>query len=167
MKGKNLLILGAGQYGRVVRDTAVAMGGFHQIDFLDDAGSFAVGRLAEYETFRQTCDCAFVAMGNPEIRKLWLEKLEQAGYELPVLIHPMAWVSPTAVLEKGTIVEPMAVVHSEAVVESGGLICAGCVVNHNARIHSCCQVDCGAVVESGAVVPEKTKVPSCTVWHRE
>ena len=167
MGEKNLLILGAGQYGKVVRDTAVAMGGFGEIGFLDDASSLAVGKLAEYEAFCRNYCCAFVAMGNPALRKQWLEKLEQAGFELPVLIHPMAWASPTAVLGKGTILEPMAVVHSEAVVEPGGLICAGAVVNHNAVVGRCCQIDCGAVVASNAVVPEGTKVPSCTVWHRD
>jgi len=34
--GKNLLILGAGGHGRVVKETAEAMGLFNSIDFLDD-----------------------------------------------------------------------------------------------------------------------------------
>lgn len=167
MKKKNLLILGAGQYGRVARETAEAMGCFERIAFLDDNSLLAIGKLSDYECFAQSYGSAFVAMGNPQLRMQWLNKLEQTGYELPVLIHPKAFVSPSAVIGLGSIVEPMAVVNSEAVIEKGGLICAGCVVNHNAHIMPVCQIDCNAVVASNGLVPEGTKVMSGTVFHKE
>lgn len=167
MKKRNLLILGAGQYGHVVRETAVEMNCFSQIEFLDDNNPKAIGKLADYESLVDQFPCAFVAMGNPALRLKWLEILEKAGYELPVLVHPSAYVSPSVSLAKGTIVEPMAVVHTETVVEQGGLLCAGCVINHNSRIMPGCQIDCNAVVASGAVVPEGTKVHSCTVYERK
>ena len=164
MKMKNLLILGAGQYGCVVRETAEAMGCFEKIAFLDDNSPLAMGKLAAYEGFAREYGCAFVAMGNPALRIQWLEKLELAGYELPVLIHPRAYVSPSAILGKAVIVEPMAVVNAQAVVETGGLLCAGCVVNHNAHVMPVCQIDCNAVVAANATVPEGTKGPGGTVF---
>ena len=164
---KKLIILGAGQYGCVVKETAQAIGCFEKIDFLDDKSPLAVGKLLDYELFAQDYDYAFVAMGNANLRLCWLDKLEQAGYGLPVLVHPRAYVSPTAVLGKATIVEPMAVVNTGAIVEMGGLICAGAVVNHNSVVHKCCQIDCNAVVPANAVVPQETKVPSGTVFERE
>ena len=166
MNGKKLLIVGAGQYGMLTRETAQAMGCFDEIAFLDDRNPIAVGKLADYLSLRAQYDCAFVAMGNPTLRLQWLDCLKAAGYELPVLVHPRAYISPSAKLGKGTIVEPMAVVNTEAVVEAGGLLCAGCVVNHNAHILPGCQIDCGAVVASNAVVPEHTKVFSGTVFER-
>lgn len=166
MDQNKLLILGAGQYGRVVRETAEAMGCFDNIGFLDDSSPLALGKLADYGLLRREYNCAFVAMGNPELRMLWLNKLEAAGYELPMLIHPRAYISPSAVLGKGTIAEPMAVVNAEAVVEVGGLLCAGCVVNHNAHVMPFCQIDCNAVVASNAIVPRGTKVPAGTVYVR-
>ena len=167
MKKKNLLILGAGQYGRVARETAAWMGCFGKIEFLDDQSPLAVGKLMDYDFLAKDYDSAFVAMGDPRLRRYWLEQLEQKGYDLPVLIHPRAYVSDSAVLGKGTIAEPMAVVNPEAVIGMGVLLCAGCVVNHNARVSAFCQIDCSAVVESNAVVPEGTKVPSGTVFHRK
>ena len=167
MDKKSLLILGEGPYGRVARETAEAMGCFEKIAFLDDNSPLAVGMLADYAELAQEYCCAFVAMGNPQLRMQWLHKLEQAGYELPCLIHPRAYVAPSAVLGKATIAEPMAVVNAEAVVEMGGLLCAGCVVNHNAHVMPVCQIDCNAVVASNAAVPEGTKVPSGTVYERK
>lgn len=166
MEQKRLLVLGAGQYGQLVRETAQATGRFSQIAFLDDNNPAAIGKMAEYGQFLQKFSCAFVAMGNPALRRQWLDALQQAGFELPVLIHPKAYVAPSAVLGAGTIVEPMAVVNTEAVVENGGLLCAGCVVNHNARVMACCQIDCNAVVAANAVVPAGTKVQSGTVFYK-
>lgn len=167
MEKDNLLILGAGQYGCVAKETAEAMGSFEKISFLDDNNSIAIGRLADYKSFVQEFNCAFVAMGNPQLRLQWLEKLRNVGYKLPVLLHPRAYVAPSAVLGFGTIVEPMAVVNTGAIVDNGGLLCAGCVVNHNAHVMPCCQIDCNAVVASNAVVPEGTKVHSGTVFIKE
>lgn len=167
MEKKSLLILGAGQYGIVAKETAQAMDCFGRIDFLDDNNPAAVGKLGDYAQFRQTYGCAFVAMGNPKLRLMWIEKLTQAGFELPLLIHPRAYVSPSARLMPGTIAEPMVVVNAGTVVETGGLLCAGCVVNHNAHVMECCQIDCGAVVASNAIVPEGTKVQSGTVFERK
>ena len=167
MKDKNLLILGAGQYSFVVMETAEAMGCFGKIDCLDDNNPRAIGKLSDFSELFGAYHCAFVAMGNPQLRLQWLEKLETAGYELPVLIHPKAWVSPTARMMGGCIAEPMAVVHSNAVVKTGCLICAGSIINHNAVVEPGSQIDCGAIVMSNATVPAGTKVPCGTVVQRD
>ena len=44
----NLLILGAGGHGRVVKETAVAMGNFDRVDFLDDHSELAIGKCEDY-----------------------------------------------------------------------------------------------------------------------
>ena len=167
MEMKNLVILGAGQYGHVARETAVAMGCFGEICFLDDRSETAIGKLEDYRQLRPQYGCAFVAMGNPGLRMHWLMALEEAGYQLPVLIHPKAYVSPSAQLGKGSIAEPMVVVNAGAEVGMGTLLCAGCVVNHNACVSLCCQIDCNAVVAANAVVPEGTKVQSCSVFEKK
>lgn len=163
---QRLLILGAGQYGRVVKETAEAMGCFDTISFLDDNSPLAIGKLTSYGDYCEGYSYAFVALGNPQLRMQWLDRLRRVGYLLPILIHPKAFVSPSAQLREGSVVEAMAVVNSEAVVEAGGLLCAGCVVNHNAHVMACCQIDCNAVVASNAIVPEGTKVRSGTVYER-
>lgn len=165
MEKKNLLILGAGQYGQIVLETAEAMGCFDRIHFLDDQNPIAIGVLENYKKYYPEYECAFVAMGNPQLRLGWIEKLETVGYEVSCLIHPKAYVSKTATLTKGVIAEPMAVVQAGAIVETGGLLCAGCVVNHNSVVQKGCQIDCNAVVPARVVVPEMTKVPCGTVFQ--
>lgn len=161
---ENLLILGAGQYGLLVKEIAESTGKFSKIDFLDDANPIAVGKLEDYARLRGDYGCAVVAMGNPALRLAYLKRLEQAGYQIPVLRHPSAVVMPSARLGKGCVLEAMVVVNSNAVVGDGGLLCAGSVINHNATVGNVCQIDCNAVVAARATVPDGTKVPCATVF---
>ena len=161
---RNLLILGAGQYGCVVRDIALATGDFTRIDFLDDHHPDAIGRLADHAQFAGRYTDALVAIGNPDLRLSLLEALK-AHFHRPVLIHPQATVMPSASLQGGCIVEAQAVVNSHAVLGTGCLICAGAVVNHNAVLGDGRHIDCLAAVAARSLVPDRTKVDIGTVYR--
>ena len=163
---ENLLILGAGQYGMLVREVAQSTGRFENISFLDDAGTVAIGRIDAYEDFVSDYKYAFVAIGNSKVRSELISKLESAGYELAVIVSPYAHVSPSATIGGGSIVEPMAVVNTEAVLGKGSLVCAGAVVNHNALVGDCCQIDCNATISPRANVPQGIKINSGSVWEK-
>jgi len=101
-----LLILGAGGHAKVVAETAIACGVASSVAFLDDRctspdscpsvlGWPVIGPLAlalQADTHRQF-GAAVVAIGHAATRLFWIEKLQSAGYTLPVLMHPTAWVS--------------------------------------------------------------------------
>ncbi len=167
MGNRNLLILGFGQYGTVAKETAEAMGCFDAISFLDDQNQNAMGVLNDFEKFAAEYSHAFVAMGNCVIRHKWLKRLKDAGFVLPVLIHPQATVMPSATIAGGSIIEAQAMVHSNTQLAEGSIISAGAVVNHNAVLGTCCHIDCNAVVPAGQTVPAQTKVFCGTVFQRK
>src|SRR4051812_20730076 len=100
----NLLILGAGGHGRVVKETAEAIGIFEQIDFLDDQLDLSIGKCEDFQEYINDYSYGFVAIGNNEQRIRWIERLIEAGFNLPILVHPTAYVSPSAKLDTGCIV---------------------------------------------------------------
>lgn len=165
-----LLILGAGGHGRAVAEVALATGQYRQIAFLDDGYSVqscaqnVVGKLADYQALHDAFDCAFVALGNPALRQMWQERLDSAGYCIPVLRHPAACVSPSADLRKGTVVMPGAVVQTNVRCGEGCILSAGAIVDHDAAIEAYCHINAGAVVPSMSHVPQGTKVNYGTVW---
>lgn len=162
---RRLLILGAGQYGQVVRETAESMGCFDEIAFLDDMNPAAAGKMADAEKLHGQYTDVAVAIGNPQVRRQWIDRLTEIGYDLPVIRHPQSIVMLSARVAEGSIIEAMAVVNSYVEVGKGCLICAGAVVNHNAVVENCCQIDCNAVVTARSHVPQGTKVPCGQVFE--
>ncbi|MDD3360189.1 MAG: hypothetical protein PHW34_00775 [Hespellia sp.] len=159
---KSLLIIGAGQYGQLVKELAEAMG-YQKIDFLDDSAIDAVGNLQDVTVMQEEYDGCIVAIGNSEIKKRMYQNIKN-----PVtLIHPSTVISNSAVIEAGCVIEANAVIHTAAAIEIGTFICSGVVVNHNSIVKSFSQIDCNAVVAAGTIVPEGTKVLPCTVWNKK
>ena len=152
----NLLILGAGQYGMVAKEAAVSMQLYEKIAFLDDSNPIAVGKLNDYPDFINEFSDAVVAVGNTELRLKLLDELEQVGFNIPSLIHNSAYVSPSAVIESGCIIEPLVVIHTDVKTARGCLISAGAILNHNAVIEEGCHIDCGAIVGARKNVPMGT-----------
>ena len=160
---KNLLILGAGEYGQFVREIAVATRRFRKISFLDDNSPLAVGALSDLKQLNGKYSCAFVAIGNTALRMQLLKELEENGYGVVTLVHPRAYVSPSAKLGEGSIVEPLAVVQSNAVIGKGTMVASGAVVKHNAVVGDGCYIDCNSVVLSDTKVPDGTKLSANTM----
>jgi len=163
---KRLLILGRGQYGLLVKEIAEAVGSFSKIDFLDDRSELAVGKISELESFAGSYECAFVAIGNSEVRKsLTLRLLPH--FEVVSLVHPQSFVSSSAVLGCGCVVEPMATVQSGVRLGDGVIVSSGAVIRHNSTVGSYCHVDCNSVVMTEAYVPEGTKVIALSTYVKD
>lgn len=163
----NLLIVGAGSYGLVAAEIAEEMGCFDKIAFVDDNIKTSKSRITVVGTTRDI-DCLteeyshiIVAIGNPSIRLSFMEHIQnKTSYQIPSLVSPRAYVSPSAEVDSGCVIEPMAVVHTASVLKEGCIISAGAVVGHES---TCCRgvhVDCNATVAAYAIVPAKTKI-SC------
>ena len=106
---KKLLILGAGGYGKTVADLAAQLGCYEKIAFLDDSqtGEHILGKCGEFAAFADGKTEMYPAFGNNSVRMHWLRSLLDAGVHVPALVHPRAYVSPTAKLGTGTVVLPM------------------------------------------------------------
>lgn len=97
---KNLLILGAGQYGQVAKEIAEDIGYFEKISFLDDRcgenlerNDLIIGNLSDYEKFVTEYSYAFVAIGSAELRLEYIKKLQDECFKVATLVSPKAYVS--------------------------------------------------------------------------
>lgn len=154
---KSLLIIGAGGHGKVVKEVAEAVG-YDKIAFLDDNSEEAVGKIADTKQFVQEYQAAFVGIGNNKFRNELLQRLGQEGYEIPILLHPTAYISKTAVIGKGTVVEPKAIVNANSKVGTGCIISVGAIVDHDVVLEACVHVNAGAICKAGSFVAKETKL---------
>lgn len=157
------MILGAGGHGKVVREVALSLKKddrvlYDIVSFLDDRSSTAIGTIDRLQDFAGEYDEVICGIGNNTVRKSLLEQAEQAGFDIPVLIHPTAYVSPSASIEAGTVVEPKAIVNANSVVEKGCIISVGAIVDHDAVIGAYSHVNAGAICKAGSIIEEGRKL---------
>lgn len=155
-KGERLLILGAGGHGKVVKETAMAMGCFEKVDFLDDNSPEAIGKCKDYK--RYDYEYVFVAIGNNNLRKKWLDEITKDGYKIPSIIHPTAYISPSALIKEGVVIGARAVINTNAVIEKGCIISVGALIDHDCYVDGYSHIDIGAIVKAESKVSTLTKI---------
>jgi len=160
-----LLIIGAGGYGRTVADVAKQLGCFEKIAFLDDtkSGSGVLGRCEEYAFFCDEDTTVYPAFGNNELRMEWIEVLTEEGIPVSTLVHPSAYVSPTATLCAGTVVLPKAVVNTGVTVGMGCIVNIGALIDHDSVIENGVHLAPGAIVKAENRIAAGSKIDSGTV----
>ena len=156
----NLLILGAGGFGRMVYETAQQTGQFQKIAFLDDASkdSRVIGKCVDYPAFLKHYPCAVAALGNNGTRLQWTKALMEAGFTVPDIIHPTAVVSPSATMGGGCFVMQRAVLNTNVKLGIGCLINSGGIVDHDSTVGDGAHIGLGSVVKANCHVEEGRKV---------
>lgn len=145
---KRLLIIGAGGHGQVVAECAKACG-YEKIDFLDDNHPDAIGGIKRLEEIAAGYDGVIVSIGDNEIRRGLITRLQKINAPLVSLIHPRAYVSATAAIGSGTIVLPGAVIHTNANIGTGCIVSIGALIDHDAAVEDFSHINTGAIVGAG------------------
>jgi len=166
MSKSMLLIIGAGGHGISVAEAAELSGAFEVVGFLDDAlpvgkmvlmGSVlgAIGGLSTLKylnRYRAACDQAIVAVGNNLVRENLMHQLLDLGFSMATVIHPRAFVSPSAVVGVGSAVMSGAIVGTEARLGLGSIVNCGAVVDHHARVEDFGHLGVNASMAGGSLL---------------
>lgn len=133
-----LILIGGGEHARVVAEAAAAMGGMELVGFVDPdpcgetVRRLGLRRLGDDGVLRQHPGAwgviGIAALGSLAARRGIVARLSPALEGWATVIHPGAWVSPTA------SVEPGAVIMAGAVIQTGARVGAHCVVNSGAIV---------------------------------
>src|SRR6478736_4876192 len=120
-----VIIYGAGGQARVLLELIERAGICPLAGFVDDNPDMhgtkigglpvlgSIDRLASVVRVHRI-HRAVIAIGDNVVRKKFADHAKSIGLRLPVLIHPNAYVSPTAHLGEGTVVLAGAVVGPDA-----------------------------------------------------
>lgn len=157
---KNLVIIGAGAMGRetfwYVRD---AMPDMNVKGFLDSRSGLLDG-FDGYPPILDSVDAydieegdVFVpAIGDPVAKLRYSDMIRDRGGEFVSVVHPSAYVAPTARVGIGSIIAPHAVLAADAVVDE-------CVIlNVNASVSHDCAIGRGTSVSPGCSIAGRCKI---------
>ena len=146
------MIVGAGGHGRVILDMALAAGmevaGY--VDSVHTPGSF-INDVQVLGNNDYLADAGFiashvfiVAIGNQKARRDLSLKIKNSGGELATVIHPLAVVSPMAMIGKGTVVVAGAIINTGARIGDYCIINTAATIDHDNHLEDGVQICPGA-----------------------
>jgi len=153
-----LMIYGGGGHGKALIDLLRTLGTYHLVGVVDDgfpAGASVMGlpvlggqeALADlYARGVRLAVNAVGGIGNVAVRIKVFQTLAQAGFSCPAVVHPSAWVEPSASLAAGVQVFPHAYVGSESQVGFGAIVNTGAIVSHECVLGECVNISPGAML---------------------
>lgn len=155
-----LLVVGAGGHGRSVAEAAELSGQFKLIGFLDDSipagntlfGQPVLGTISSLAAHQSVCDQVIVAIGNNVVRERLVLQLDDNGFALATVIHPLAFVSPSAVIGRGSAVMAGGIVGTEARLGVGAIVNCGAVVDHHSIVEDYGHLGVNASMAGGTVL---------------
>ena len=166
-----LVIIGAGGHAGVVIDAVRARGHMRIHGLLDENQKWWKSRRHGCEVlggdemlsavFAEGIRWAFLGIGMvrpSSLRHTCAARAAKMGFQFPTLVHPSAWVSPSATLGEGTFVGPMAVVNSNVVLGSHVIVNSGAIVEHDCRVGNFSHVATGACLAGNVRVGLETLI---------
>lgn len=140
---RSLLIAGASGHAKVLAALGEALG-WQVVGFADSQKTGHFGKpVRPWSEWDAKLPVA-IGVGNPVQRERMFRELTAAGRELPTMIHPRAWVEPSAVLGIGTVVLAGAIVGVDATIGVGAILNTGSSVDHDCRLGDFVHVAPGA-----------------------
>lgn len=187
---QRVVVIGAGGHGQSVAEALALQGGVSVLGFLDDGalvgssvlGLPVLGKVSVLADQVGHADAALVAIGNNAIREKLTEQVLAVGLALATVVHPRAWVAPSANVGPGSAIMAGAVVGTCAQLGQGSIVNCGAVVDHHAVVEdfghlgvgacmaggtrlgrgawmqAACALGYGAVVPAGSVLPPGTSL---------
>lgn len=152
---RDLLIIGAGGYGREVCQVVEDLGAeWDVLGFLDDREELRGGTVRDLpvlggvEAVAEHPEAALaVAVGSPAGRRAVVARLGDLPDErFPVLVHPRAWVGNRVAIGAGTVVLAGAAVSTDIRIGRFACLNKNCIVGHDAVLGDFSTVSPGASI---------------------
>lgn len=137
-----LILIGDGEHARVVAEAASVL--------------LCLGRDQEDDIpalrLRHADAVFHLALGDNRLRLA--AAVRHAALPWHNVVHPRAWISPSARLGRGVFVGANAVIQAGAVIGDHAIINTAAVVEHDCRLGTACHLAPGAVLGGGVEVGE-------------
>jgi sugar O-acyltransferase (sialic acid O-acetyltransferase NeuD family) len=118
-----------------------------------------IGCDDDLETISKTCKNAIITIGQIESNKIRVSlynKLKQIGFNLPVVISPIAYVSKHSIIEEGTVIMHHALVNANVKIGKNCIINTKALIEHDCVVEDNCHISTASVLNGGVIVKENS-----------
>ena len=178
---KNIILIGGGGHCKSVIDVIEQEGRFEIVGIVDKPellgsnilGYSVIGSDFDLGSLAEKYQYALITVGqikSPSLRIKLFDLATKAGFTLPSIISPNAYVSKHSSIGNGVVVMHDAIVNasvsigdnciinSQALVEHDCAISKHCHISTNATINGGVAVKLGCFIGSGAIIKESTTI---------
>ncbi len=163
---RQIVVIGAGGHAKVVIEAIRAAAIGEIVGLIDPQaastivlGVPVIGGDAHLPAIRAdgVAD-AVVGIGNNAVRERIAEDLMKLGFTLPSVVHPAAYLSPTAQIEAGAVIMARAVIGVETSISALAIINTGAVVDHDNLIGRAAHVAPGCSLAGNVIIGARTLI---------
>lgn len=162
-----ILLIGGGGHCKSVIDV-IEQENKHEIVGIVDTKENIGKKVLDYEIIAydddleelfKTCKNAVITIGHIKSNSLRVKlfaKLKNIGFNLPVIISPLAYVSKHANIDEGTVILHHALINANAKIGKNCIINSKALIEHDCIVEDNCHISTASVLNGGVVVRENT-----------
>ena len=172
MSEKKIILFGGGGHCRSCIDVIETNKEFKIAGIIERPGNNKTASIFGYpiigydndlEKLREKYDYALITVGQigvSKIRKDIFNRLKKAGFVLPAIISPFAYVSKYAVLNEGAIVMHRVIVNAGAKIGKNCILNTSSLIEHDAKIGDHTHISTAAVINGAVVIGSQSFIGS-------
>lgn len=164
---KKLVIIGSGSQGRMIKnvvenyDLGYSLWGF--VDSQYETNNFDAGinrgPIQMVDSLRQDDDIYFIiAIGDPANKFEVMQSLGLAEEKYATIVHPYAYVDPTATLACGVYVSANATVMHQCSIGQCAFILAGATLEYETEVADCVLIAANTTISGNVVINSRVFV---------
>ena len=168
---KEIILIGGGGHCKAVIDVIEQEGRFKIIGIVDKPellGSevldySVIGTDAELVNLAKKYQYAIVTVGqikSPSLRIKLFNLAIEAGFILPSIISPNAYVSKYATIGSGTVVMHKALISANTIVGDNCIVNTKALIEHDCRISKHCHISTNVTINGGVLVESECFIGS-------
>jgi sugar O-acyltransferase (sialic acid O-acetyltransferase NeuD family) len=167
----SIILIGAGGHCKSVIDVIEQEGRF-EIAGIVDKPEFSGSDILGYPAIGNDSDLGNLAnkyqyalitvgqIGSTDLRIKLFDLALKAGFKLPSIVSPRAYVSKHATLGQGTVIMHDSVVNASASIGKNCTINSKALIEHDATIEDFCHISTAAVINGGVIVRQGSFIGS-------
>ena len=110
---------------------------------------------AIFQTYKNACiTVGFIKSNALRVKLFTMSK--EIGFNLPVIISPLAYVSKHSLIEEGTVVMHHACINANAKIGKNCIINTKALIEHDCIVEDNCHISTASVLNGGVIVKENT-----------
>jgi sugar O-acyltransferase (sialic acid O-acetyltransferase NeuD family) len=159
----DIILVGGGGHCKSCIDVIEQEGKFNIAGIVDKPellgskvlGYSVIGNDSDLGSLTKKYQYALITVGQiklPDLRIELFSLVSKAGFLLPCVVSPRAYVSKYAVVGNGTIIMHDALINANAKIGDNCIINSKALIEHDAVIENHCHISTGSIINGGTVV---------------